>query len=363
MFLQKYYPQVVNWDELRTIVVYQGKHLGDALLITPVLAVLLKVSRADIYVCTTRANRPLVTDDSKVHYIEHRRGFLRALSTGLRIKNINPDLFLDFHDGLESSIASFITRAPTSLSVTSSSKKRFFKYVTHQVKYRSGMRRHRIDLNLDLLRRLGLEILPEQKHLDARFALGSSRGRQHCNKQVSSLLVIHPGSRWLFKTPKIEFWIALLERLKITGWTDILLTGLLKSHEGVLLEELARKSHAKLCPADMSLRELSQTLAGARAYIGVDTFSSHLASALRIPGVVLFGPSDELSWGPYEGSLLRAVSHSKLSCRPCNIDGCGGGKRSECLDSLDIDLVINTFIDQVNYSNEAVEKINETENF
>jgi heptosyltransferase-3 len=53
--------------------------------------------------------------------------------------------------------------------------------------------------------------------------------------------------------------------------------------------------------------------------------------------VALFGPSDERVWGPWR--VAHRVVTSTHPCRPCNIDGCGGGKVSECLTTLRVEAV------------------------
>jgi heptosyltransferase-3 len=63
----------------------------------------------------------------------------------------------------------------------------------------------------------------------------------------------------------------------------------------------------------------------------------HLAAAMGVPTVALFGPSGETEWGPWN-TAFRVVS-STHSCRPCGQDGCGGSKVSECLTLLPVDAV------------------------
>jgi heptosyltransferase-3 len=65
----------------------------------------------------------------------------------------------------------------------------------------------------------------------------------------------------------------------------------------------------------------------------------HIAAAMGTPVVVLFGPSDEREWGPWQVAH-RVVASQEHVCRPCRNDGCGGGKRSDCLDTLPVDRVI-----------------------
>ena len=50
--------------------------------------------------------------------------------------------------------------------------------------------------------------------------------------------------------------------------------------------------------------------------------------------LALFGPSSEIAWGPWQ--VPQRVVTSTHSCRPCGLDGCGGGKVSECITMLPV---------------------------
>ena len=80
-----------------------------------------------------------------------------------------------------------------------------------------------------------------------------------------------------------------------------------------------------------------QLTARARLFIGVDSMPMHLAAAMGTPTVALFGPSREAEWGPW--NVEQRVVTTTHSCRPCGLDGCGGGKVSECLTFLPVDAV------------------------
>jgi hypothetical protein len=59
------------------------------------------------------------------------------------------------------------------------------------------------------------------------------------------------------------------------------------------------------------LLDLAYFLAGARAYIGNDSGITHLAAALGIPTVALFGPTNPAIWGP-RGKHVRILNEPKL---------------------------------------------------
>jgi heptosyltransferase-3 len=71
----------------------------------------------------------------------------------------------------------------------------------------------------------------------------------------------------------------------------------------------------------------------------------HIAAAVGTPTVALFGPSGELEWGPW-GVAHVLLASTRHPCRPCGIDGCGGGKLSECLSTLPVAAVIEA-LDQL----------------
>ncbi|MGH7291480.1 MAG: putative lipopolysaccharide heptosyltransferase III, partial [Myxococcota bacterium] len=47
------------------------------------------------------------------------------------------------------------------------------------------------------------------------------------------------------------------------------------------------------------------------------------------------------AWGPWQ--VAQQVVTSAHSCRPCGLDGCGGGKVSECLTTLPVPRVHAAF--------------------
>jgi ADP-heptose:LPS heptosyltransferase len=58
----------------------------------------------------------------------------------------------------------------------------------------------------------------------------------------------------------------------------------------------------------------------AHLFFGVDSGPMHMAAAVGVPVIALFGPTDERKWGPWgEGHL---VISKRLSCYPCKPHKC-----------------------------------------
>ena len=95
----------------------------------------------------------------------------------------------------------------------------------------------------------------------------------------------------------------------------------------------------------LTLQEVAALTARARAFVGVDSAPMHIAAAVGTPTLAIFGPSSEIAWGPWQ--VPARVVTSAHPCRPCGLDGCGGGKVSECITTLPVARVHDALRDLV----------------
>ncbi|HON38509.1 MAG TPA: glycosyltransferase family 9 protein [Deltaproteobacteria bacterium] len=88
----------------------------------------------------------------------------------------------------------------------------------------------------------------------------------------------------------------------------------------------------------LGLRELTALLMRARLFVGIDSGVMHLASAVDIPVVALFGPTDPAFVGP-QNSRSRVVRH-EMPCMPCYLNTtCGDAV--DCMRRLQVDEVMD----------------------
>lgn len=154
---------------------------------------------------------------------------------------------------------------------------------------------------------------------------------------------VHPGSRWLFKTWPAGRMALIVEKLVTDGYR-VVVTGAPDERERALVAAMLAAMRPGLrdkvhdFTGTLSLLELCALTTRARLFVGVDSMPMHIAAAVGTPAIALFGPSDELTWGPW-GVAHRVVASADFPCRPCRNDGCGGGKVSECLTTLPVERV------------------------
>lgn len=91
----------------------------------------------------------------------------------------------------------------------------------------------------------------------------------------------------------------------------------------------------------ISLMELCAIIKGLQLLITNDGGPLHIAAAAGVKTVSIFGPVDDLVYGPYPASGKHIVIKRALSCRPCyqnfRMPICENNK--ECINSIDVDEV------------------------
>ena len=126
-------------------------------------------------------------------------------------------------------------------------------------------------------------------------------------------------------------WQELLDLLADSG-VHIAAVG--APHEEARAKRLAEgREYVEVLPR-MSLEQVAQVLAGARAVVSVDTGLSHLTAALDKPNFTLYGPTDPGLIGGYGKTSIscgRKTAPAPAILRPagfifsCKIRGCSDG--------------------------------------
>jgi heptosyltransferase-3 len=205
--------------------------------------------------------------------------------------------------------------------------------------------RHMVEQNLDALRRIG--VYPREDERAVVLVPGDEAEAQARNFMAThglepgGFIHLHPASRWRFKCWPAERTAALIDALAAEGHRMVLSAAPSES-ELALVRTIKERTHAAIVDLSghLSLKSLAAMIGHARLFVGVDSAPMHIAAAMGTPTVALFGPSGETVWGPWQVAL-RVVASTVHPCRPCGLDGCGGGKVSECLTTLPLMRVLD----------------------
>ena len=348
-------PDPVDFAFVRRALITKLRHHGDVLLASPVFTVLSRAAPAAeidalVYSETTAmlAGHPSI---ARVHAVDRswkRQGLLRqaraerALLSALRERRYDLIVHLTEHPrgawltrllGPRYSVARHLEHAHW-LWRTS---------FTHYYRLPRRTPRHAVECNLDSLRRIGVQPAAADKALVLMpDAAASARVQallaQH-GLQSKRFVQMHPGSRWMFKCWPAESYAALLAKLT-AGGIRVVLTAAPDPRERALLDAIVAAAGARAgsvidLGGQLTLPELAALSRQARVFVGVDSAPMHISAAVQTPVVALFGPSGDIEWAPWRVPH-RIVASTEHPCRPCGIDGCGGGKVSECLTTLPV---------------------------
>ncbi|QEL66359.1 heptosyltransferase III [Oryzomicrobium terrae] len=353
-------PDPVPLADLKRVLVIKLRHHGDVLLSAPVFSVLKAAApHAEIDALVYADTREMLTGHpaiSAVHCIDRnwkKRGPLGQLQAewGLlrTLRGRRYDLVLHL---TEHRRGAWITRlSGARYGVAPRVKGRdgsWAKAFTHFVAKPGNALRHTVERNLDFLRRIGIYPAPEARGValvpgavaEAKVeALLAGHGLA-----PGAFIHLHPASRWMFKGWTTQAWIALATQLVNRGQHLVFSGAPGAAEEGLVAAIIAAlpaaPGKAVSLAGQLSLKELAALTARARAFVGVDSAPMHIAAAMGTPAVALFGPSGDKEWGPWPisgaGQTVshRVVASTRHPCRPCGIDGCGGGKVSDCLVAL-----------------------------
>ena len=126
-------------------------------------------------------------------------------------------------------------------------------------------------------------------------------------------LALHPGSGSEDKNWPEQNWHELVAHMLDHSPMNLLLVG--GEAEGAQLQRLAKGTLAERVQIaqHVPLHELAPRLAKCSGYVGHDSGVTHLASALGLPTLVLWGKSDEKIWRPL-GEKVRVLNqHNDLA--------------------------------------------------
>jgi heptosyltransferase-1 len=169
-------------------------------------------------------------------------------------------------------------------------------FYTHRV--RADGRKHAIDENMALVESLGA------RPTEWKFPLPCSPDYEEYVDQmlarwgVNEFIIINPGGGWIAKRWPPSYYAELIRGLDPLFPGEFLLTG--SPAEAKLISQIVRaagSNRAHYFPA--TIDQFVALARRAKLFLGGDTGPLHLAAAVGVPIVALYGPTDPARNGPF----------------------------------------------------------------
>ncbi|MBI4654824.1 MAG: lipopolysaccharide heptosyltransferase I [Nitrospirae bacterium] len=268
---------------------------------------------------------------------------IKALIKTLRAKRF--DIVIDLQGLLRSGIMTFFARSPLKIGFENAREGSKFFY-NKKVRVDTGA--HAVDRYLEVARVIQKEHRTqntehrlqstETRAEKIEFPLYVDKAAEENIKKllggISNYVVIVSSARWQSKRWPAEYFGMLISGLSI----PCIITGTASDKETVQKVMDASGGEGINFCSKINLKELAALLSGAKAVISADSGPLHIAAALGVPVVALFGPTDSHRTGPYGWQRSKKVKllRASISCSPCFKKKC---KNPLCMSNISVEMV------------------------
>jgi len=308
------------------ILVFQTAYLGDVVLTTPLLST-LKKQFPDAYIaCAIQPSwGPVLEHSDIVDEIIHfdkkgeQKGTLKTFAFANILKKKKFDVVLCPHPSFRSGLILWLSRIPKRIGFETSSGNFFFTEVLPH-----ALADHEIFRVLSLSNALGVDRenwteIPTIKP-DPDVDVEKIMRTFGIDTNETGVIGLHPGSVW-----KTKRWLpakfAEISGIIAKKGVSVLVFGTEKERE-LVTEVIDAAGKENVIPViGLTLAELIAVISKLSLYITNDSGPMHIACALKIPVVAIFGSTVPAQGYSPVGNNYCVVQTDRLDCRPCGPHG------------------------------------------
>jgi lipopolysaccharide heptosyltransferase I len=256
-----------------------------------------------------------------------------------KLQSQHYDIVVDLQGLLRSGLIAFLT--PTPLKIGFEDAREGSRYF-YDRKISANKSLHAVDKCLEIAKEIGAKI--KSVHFPLHVSTTAKTRVKELLGDISEYVVIVPSARWITKRWPAEHFASLINKMTIPcvitgGKGDRVIAkniislsskgsappagSTLKKRVIKAAEEQFSNNIINLC-GKTDLKELTALIAGAKAVVSNDSGPMHIAAALDIPTVAIFGPTDPVKTGPYGWQTNKKLNVLKadVPCSPCRKKKC-----------------------------------------
>lgn len=348
-------------ENIHNILLIQLGDIGDVVLsFSAIRALRENFTQSNVVVAVREKAKELIEDcrwatdvisinEEKRTWIEELKYQKRFFS---RLRGFHFDLAIDIKPGDRGAILAFLSGAPQRVSFYANDGKLWRNRVfTHLATDEPKPGRHMAEYYLGLLEAYNIktdQIWPEHDVPEYRYQKAKALLRNEGVQSDRPIIAVQPFSLWKYKEWGVDKYNKLINWLISEYNVSIIITGSLDEREraGEIIKKCRQNTYN--LAGETSIGTLAAVFKACRLFIGVDSTGVHIAAAVGLPTVCIFGPSSYIDWAP-RGQQHRTV-YKDLPCVPCQNKGCHGSEISRCLEELtfeEVRAVVKTQIDSI----------------
>jgi lipopolysaccharide heptosyltransferase I len=245
------------------------------------------------------------------------------------------DVVIDYQWLMRTSMIAFLSGAPERIGLQNWKEPSHLFY-TRKV-YVNHEHIHAVERNIHLAEALGARI--EKVEFPLTIDSSAQASVHNLLGDTVDYILLIPASRWKTKNWPEQHFASLINKLNMT----CVLTGGKGDRAIIDRIKAASTSAIDLC-GKTDLQQLTALIAGAKAVVSSDSGPMHIAAALDVPLVALFGPTNPVKTGPYgwqTGNNMKVIT-SNAPCQPCFKRECSN---PFCMKDISVDTVYDALKD------------------
>jgi lipopolysaccharide heptosyltransferase II len=341
----------IDWTKVKRVLVVRLRSIGDTVLSTPSLIALrrfLPDARIDILLEDWVA--PVLEGfDAVDNVLTVSRGSKKSrFAAARKIRRNQYDVAFNLHGGTTATFFVRVSGAPHRVGFSHYSYKFLYNHLlSSSVDFWQKEILHSAEQQLALP---GFAGVPVDDRPKSRLAVTEKARNSMAEKlqseirnPKSKIALLHPVAATETKQWAIENFARTAEFLSAKGFR---VAAVATRKEREVLENLKQLSTAPVLTFDdLSLPEITALASRAEIFVGNDSGIAHIAAAVNVPSVVIFGSSNVNHWRPWTDAPHEIV-YEKFACRPCAGYFCGQFDAPRCILSVRTESVF-----------EAIEKV------
>lgn len=335
----------IKISEIKRLLIRAANWIGDAVMTIPAVRAIRKnFSEAQIsilarpWVVPIFENSPYVDQILIYDYAEKHKGLGGKIKLARELKQYRFDATILLQNAFEAAFITFLARIPCRIGYNTDVRGLL---LTHSVPCPSQIKKvHQTEYYTNILRQIGLAA--DGLNPDLRVGEEYERRsieilKEHGVSPEDKLIGLNPGAtfgpakQWL-----PERYADLADRIQEVFGAWIFLFG------GPQEMELGSKISKMMNhpPVDLTGRtELGEAMALIKQcdlFLTNDSGLMHVAAALNVPLIAIFGSTNPLTTGPL--GLKSKIIRIPIECSPCLKPECPKGHLN-CMDQIDVDMV------------------------
>ncbi len=325
----------ISKDTIKKVLIIKPRGIGDLILSTIVLKNLkIEFPNCEIHYLTESFAAPILKFNPFISKIyEFKKSFFENLNLIYQVRKEKYDLVFDFYSNPRTAQFTFFSNGKIKIGYD----KRGRNYAYDLKVKLTDPNLHSALAHLEFLKILNIKT----EFTDILYFISTEEKKFandyfYSNKIDENCVAIIPGGGWSSKRCEPEKFAEICKLVhQKFGLKFLILYGREDFQDAKEIYNLT--SDISHIAKETSIREMVALISKCRAVIANDSGPMHLAAAIGVPTIGIFGPTNPYAHGPFCKKCFW-VRNEDLDCIQCNLRECN--RNHECMKDLNPEIIV-----------------------